>query len=549
VAADDQERRGRVGRKARRAAVGVGGLALGLGALTAALTPGRPAAQPSQVPSTEPAQAASAPGDPALIARGKHLADLGDCAACHTASGGQPFAGGQYMDMPFGTISTPNITPDKETGIGNYTDDQFVRVFHDGVNARGQNLYPAMPYPWYTKVHRDDVLAIKAYLFSLQPVHAPREPNHIYFPFTLRPLISVWNALFVTGGEFKPDPKQSDQVNQGDYIVNGLEHCGTCHNKRNLLGTVDLAAPLQGGVIDRWATPNITFDKNEGLGRYTDEQLVQYLKTGAVSGMGTAVGPMRETVGHSLSKLDDGEIRAMVAYLHTQSRSSGYQRGGAIDQSQSAMRGTNVYLSMCSSCHQPDGNGIKGQVPSLANNGMVIAAGPQSVIQVVLRGVEAHENYGPMPGLGVGMSDEQIADVTNYVRRAWGNGAPANADTAVVKLVREVSQTLMNGERPEGCPLVADEALWKAISDPNNGVTQMLHDMTTATMLPTVDKIIAKVKAVAPQAKQADIVNSLTIAYCPIVAQNDQISGDQKIWDLTHFSVRVYTQLTAGGKY
>ena len=541
----DRKRRRKVG-----VAASLSTLALGLGTVAAVLVPGAaPSAQPAQVPSEEAAQVANPPGDPALIARGKHLVDLGDCTACHTGNGRLALSGGYYMDMPFGQISTPNITPDKETGIGNYTDDQFVRVFHEGINARGEHIYPAMPYPWFATTRRDDILAIKAYLFSLQPVHAPREPNKIYFPFTIRPLIAVWNALFVTGKEFKPDPQHSDLVNEGDYIVNGFEHCGECHNKRLLLGTTGLSAPLQGGVIDRWSTPNITSDKVEGLGRYTDDQLVQYLKTGAADGMGTAVGPMRQTVGHSLSKLDDNEIRAIVAYLRTQSRSSGYMKGGTVDQSASAVRGTNVYLSMCSSCHQPDGNGVKGQVPALANNGLVMASGPQSVINVVLRGVQAEGSYSPMPGLGAGMSDDQIADVTNYVRRAWGNGAPDNASPRVVALVREVTQTLMNGERPEGCPKLADQDVWKVVSDPSSGVTQLLQNMTLETILPTVDQVIAKVKSAAPQAKQADIVNGLTVAYCPIVAKDDKIAPDQKVWQLTHFSVRVYTQLTTNGKY
>ena len=535
-------------RKVKRVAAGLGTLALGLGTVMAVLMPGMPAAQPTQVPSEQPAQAANPPGDPALIARGKHLADLGDCAACHTGNGREAFSGGQYMDMPFGQISTPNITPDKETGIGNYTDDQFVRLFHEGVGAQGQQIYPAMPYPWYATVHRDDILAIKAYLFSLKPIHAPREPNKIYFPFTIRPVIAVWNWLFVPGGEFKPDPSKPDLVNQGDYIVNGLEHCGECHNGRNLLGTSSWSQPLQGGVIDRWATPNITWDKSEGLGRYTDDQLFQFLKHGAADGMGTAVGPMRETVGHSLSKLDDGEIRAMIAYLRTQSRGSGYQKAGA-PGSTDASPGKQVYLSMCSSCHQTDGNGIKGQVPALAGNGLVASNGPQSVIQVVLRGVEAHGSYAPMPGLGAGMDDQQIADVANYVRRAWGNGAPDNASPLLVSTIREVTHTLMNGERPQGCPTIADPELSKVVSDPSSGIMETLKGMTQVTLLPDVDKIVAKVKAAAPQAKQADIVNSLTIAYCPIVAQNAKLNPDQKLWDLTHFSERVYTQLTTGGKY
>ncbi len=530
-------------------AAGLGTLALGFGTLTAVLMPGVPAAQPAQVPSEEPVEAANPAGDPALIARGKHLVDLGDCTACHTGNGREPLSGGRYMDMPFGQISTPNITPDKETGIGNYTDDQFVRLFHEGVGANGMQIYPAMPYPWYATVHRDDILAIKAYLFSLKPIHAPREPNKIYFPFTIRPLIAVWNWLFVTGREFKADPSRPELVNQGDYIVNGLEHCGECHNGRNLLGTSSWSEPLQGGVIDRWATPNITSDKSEGLGRYTDDQLFTFLKTGAAEGMGTAVGPMRTTVGHSLSKLDDNEIRAMVAYLRTQSRGSGFQKGGTPEQSASALRGTKVYLSMCSSCHQTDGNGIKGQVPPLANNGMVASSGPQSVIQVVLRGVEAHGTYAPMPGLGAGMNDEQIADVANYVRRAWGNGAPDNASPLNVLIIRQVTHTLMNGERPEGCPQIAQPDLWKVVSDPSSGIAQTLKGMTLQTILPDVNKIIAKVKAGAPNASQEDIVNSLTIAYCPIVAQNGQLNPDQKIWELTHFSERVYTQLTTGGKY
>ena len=535
-------------KKVGKVAAGLGTLALGLGTLAAVLGPGALEAQPAQVPSEQPAQAANPPGDQALIARGKHLADLGDCSACHTGNGREAFAGGQYMDMPFGQISTPNITPDKDTGIGNYTDDQFVRLFHEGITEDGEHIYPAMPYPWYASVKRDDILAIKAYLFSLKPIHAPREPNKIYFPFNIRPLIGVWNWLFVTAGEFKPDSSKPELVNQGDYIVNGLEHCGECHNGRNLLGTSSWSEPLQGGVIDRWATPNITSDKTEGLGRYTDDQLFTFLKNGAADGMGTAVGPMRETVGHSLSKLSDGEIRAMIAYLRTQSHGSGFQKGGTPGQNTSGLPGVQVYLSMCSSCHQTGGNGIKGQVPPLANNGLVTSNGPQSVIQVILRGVEAHGSYAPMPGLGAGMNDQQIADVTNYVRRAWGNGAPENASPLLVSTIRDVTHTLMNGERPEGCPTLAQPDLAKVVSDPSSGIAQTLKGMTLATMLPDVDKIIAKVKAAAPQVQQADIVNGLTIAYCPIVAQDSRLNPDQKLWELTHFSERVYTQLTTGGK-
>ncbi len=174
--------------------------------------------------------------DPGLIEHGKYLTNVGDCQACHTAPNGTPFAGGLYMNTPFGPISTPNITPDNDTGIGKITDDQFVRVFHQGIGMKGERLYPVMPFPWYTKVTRDDTLAIKAYLFSLQPVHAPRKPLKLVFPFNIRAALIGWDAVFLKTGVFKPDPTKSPEVNRGAYLVQGLEHCGECHNGNNMLG-------------------------------------------------------------------------------------------------------------------------------------------------------------------------------------------------------------------------------------------------------------------------------------------------------------------------
>ena len=190
--------------------------------------------------------------DAALIAHGKYLATAGDCEACHTASGGKPFAGGLYMNTPFGQVATPNITPDNDTGIGKITDDQFYRVFHAGIGMNGDHLYPVMPFPWYTKVTRDDVLAIKAYLFSLAPVHAPQKPNKMEFPFNVRAGLIGWDLVFLKQGEFKPDPSQSPQVNRGAYLVQGLEHCGECHNGNALFGNSGLSNTLGGGVVDKW---------------------------------------------------------------------------------------------------------------------------------------------------------------------------------------------------------------------------------------------------------------------------------------------------------
>ena len=216
--------------------------------------------------------------DPGLIEHGKYLTNVGDCQACHTAPNGTPFAGGLYMNTPFGPISTPNITPDNDTGIGKITDDQFVRVFHQGIGMKGERLYPVMPFPWYTKVTRDDTLAIKAYLFSLQPVHAPRKPLKLVFPFNIRAALIGWDAVFLKTGVFKPDPTKSPEVNRGAYLVQGLEHCGECHNGNNMLGDTAMAESLRGGPIDKWYAPNITSDKTEGIGRFSNEQVLTYLK-------------------------------------------------------------------------------------------------------------------------------------------------------------------------------------------------------------------------------------------------------------------------------
>ena len=375
-------------------------------------------------PARQPRSSDPMPASRPRSARGKYLVDAGDCMACHTNPGGQAFAGGRYMETPFGPISTPNITPDKETGIGDWTDDQFYRVFHEGIGKGGEYLYPAMPYPWYTKVTRDDVLAIKAYLFSLQPVHSPRKPNKMAFPFNIRTGLLAWNEAFFHEGTFQPDPAKSDEVNRGAYLVQGLGHCGECHNGNGLLGNGSMAQPLQGGQIQDWYAPNLTSDVHEGVGKYSNEQLVSYLKTGQAEGMGAASGPMAETIHDSLSKLNDADLHAIVAYLKSTQPEASYTATQKSAFTGPQPVGRDTYLNYCVSCHQSNGQGIPGAVASLVANGVVLARGPQDVIRTILGGIEAKGTDAPMPAIGTGMTDQAIADVTNYVRQAWGNKAP-----------------------------------------------------------------------------------------------------------------------------
>jgi mono/diheme cytochrome c family protein len=483
-----------------------------------------------------------------LVARGKYLSDAGDCMACHSKPGGEPFAGGRYLPTPFGPLSTPNITPDKETGIGDFTDDQFYRVFHQGIGKSGEYLYPAMPYPWYTKVTRADVLAIKAYLFTLQPVHATREPSKMAFPFNIRTGLLAWNEAFFHEGTFQPDPGKSDEVNRGAYLVQGLGHCGECHNGHGILGNGNIAKPLQGAPIQDWYAPNLTSDVHEGIGRYSDDQLVSYLKTGQATGVGIAQGPMSETIHDSLSKLTDADLHAIVAYLKSTPAEASYNNTQRSEYTGPQPAGREVYLNNCSSCHQPNGQGIEGAVASLVGNAAVLAGGPQDVIRTVLGGLEAKGTDAPMPAIGAGMTDQHVADVTNYVRQAWGNTAPPTAGPGTVGDLRKSTVKALYGGTSGSCPQVSPPEIAASVTDPKTGIDRALREMTSGTVLQTTEAIVPKVKAAAPHATQADIVNGLTLAYCPIVRQNTAIPEQQKIMLLDEFSERVYSYLRSSGK-
>ncbi len=490
------------------------------------------------------AHAAAPPGSD-LIARGAYLAAAGDCAACHTEKNGAAFAGGQSMDTPFGPLVTPNITPDKATGIGNWSDDDFYRALHEGRAKDGSFLYPAMPFPWYTKVTRDDALAIKAYLFSLPAVNKPRAPSHLRFPFNVRPALGAWREAFFTPGTFQPDPKASAEVNRGSYLVNGLAHCGECHNGQLLAGASKFDESLRGGMIDNWYAPNITSDVRDGIGSWSQQQLVQFLKTGSVPGKGVAAGPMAETV-HSLSQLTDADLGAIAAYLKSTPPAASPARGHDVDAA-STKHGGQVYLSYCAACHGVDGKGLPGAVPALAGNGAVNAKGPQNVIMVVLGGLPARQTYAPMLAIGAGMTDAEVADVANYVRKSWGNNAPATASPDSVRSVRGTVDTLMSGERESGCPPVAPAELARLVGSPQAPLEARLAAITDMTLAQDTPRLVADVHKALPKLSTAQVVNGLAAAYCPIVRGNTQLNANAKALRIGHFSELVYTQLSSGG--
>lgn len=365
------------------------------------------------------------------IEQGKYLATAGDCISCHTAPGGTPFSGGLKMNTPFGYLLSPNITPDIKTGIGSWTKKDFFRALHDGVNKKDQDLYPAMPYDASTKVSAEDVDAIYAYIFSLEPVSNVVSVNHLDFPFNIRKSMIFWRELFFTPGFFKPDLTQSEAWNRGAYLVEGLGHCSECHSPRDVLGGIEQSKAFTGALIDGWFALNLTSNLTTGLGTWSAADIANYLKTGAYPGKTTALGPMAEVVHNSTQNLTDVDLLAMATYLKSlPANSSLYNGSKKIDDHR--LDGARLYIDHCSGCHQSNGRGIQNVIPPLASNPVVIAPNPANTLKVVLEGIIAQNHYIAMPSFASTLSNEEIAQIVNYVRTSWGNSSSTTVMPASV---------------------------------------------------------------------------------------------------------------------
>ncbi|HTY70295.1 MAG TPA: cytochrome c [Alphaproteobacteria bacterium] len=362
------------------------------------------------------------------IERGRYLATLADCTACHTEPGGKPYAGGRAIETPFGNLLAPNITPDIETGIGSWADDDFVNALQVGRSHGGTRLYPAMPYPYYTKMAREDILAIRAYLDALEPVYHPVHSNQLPFPFDIRASMIGWNWLFFTPGRFEPAAGKSDEWNRGAYLVQGPGHCGACHTEKNFLGGDKNSEALQGGTLQGWFSPNVTGNPRQGLGSWSVDDVVAYLKTGQ-NRIGAATGPMAEVISDSTSHLTDADLKAIAVYLKDQPSPPAPTTAMAADDP--AMKaGQAIYKDQCAACHRDDGTGVPRIFPAMKGNPDVQSANPTTLIRVVLHGTQnVATPYAPtgaaMPSFFWKLTDMQVASVLTYVRNSWGNVAPA----------------------------------------------------------------------------------------------------------------------------
>ncbi len=368
------------------------------------------------------------------IIRGKALVTAGDCAACHSAPGGEPFAGGLSLQTPFGAIMTPNLTPDSTTGIGSWSADDFARAMHEGRRPDGGHLYPAFPYTYYTRVTRADLDAIYAYLRTLPPVTNQVNRNTLPFPFNIRASMIGWNALFFTPATFVADPKRSDEFNRGAYLVEGLGHCGACHTPFNAFGAAKSGKYLQGNQIDNWTAPNITNDDHAGLGKWSVDDIAQYLKTGQTATT-LASGPMKDVIENSTSKMTDTDLKAIAVYLKERG-AAGSAAPTPLPASDARMvAGRAIYTDTCSACHTNDGGGIAHMFPKLAGSVIATQDDPSSLIRIIIAGgrsaaTDARPTSPAMPSLGFRLNDDQVAAVVTYVRNAWGNAAaPVTADT------------------------------------------------------------------------------------------------------------------------
>jgi mono/diheme cytochrome c family protein len=373
------------------------------------------------------------------IERGRYLAVLSDCASCHTVAGSnQPFAGGRAIETPFGNIVAPNITPDIETGIGSWSDDAFDAAIRKGQRRNGSRLYPAMPYTAYTKMSRDDVLAIRAYLNTVTPVHNDVVANTLPFPFNIRASMRVWNTLYFNQGDYKPAPQKSAEWNRGAFLVDGPGHCGACHTPKTFLGGDRTDQYLRGGFLQGWSVPDITGDARVGVGAWSAEDLVAYLKSGH-NRVSAATGPMAEVVSLSTEQTTDPDLKAIATYLKSLPGKQDHPQ--TLPKEDPAMvAGTAVYRDQCSSCHGIDGKGVAKLFPSIADSPMVKSDDPTTSIRIVLRGArsvgtKAEPTAAGMPSYGRQLNDAQVAAVLTYMRNNWGDAA-APVEAADVARVR-----------------------------------------------------------------------------------------------------------------
>jgi mono/diheme cytochrome c family protein len=380
--------------------------------------------------------ASAAEPSPEQIAYGEALVVAGGCAGCHTADPAKPFAGGKRIDTPFGALYAPNLTPDRDTGIGAWRDADFTRALRYGIAPDGSLYYPAFPYPYFTKMTKDDMLAIRAYLGTLAPVVNRNKPPELGWPFGYRGLMRIWNAMYFKPGLFEPDQSQSPAWNRGGYLVTGLAHCGACHTPKNYFGADREAQALTGNEVGGWFAPRLDGAARTGLKSWSVEDITEYLQSGR-NAKSHAGGLMAEVVVNSTSKMSAADVGAIALYL--KSLPPARRETIVTPPDDVEMKaGQAVYAKLCVACHEADGTGAPRIYPPLPGNALLQSVNPSSTLRIILDGAHTvttprAPNTGEMPPYAKQLSDAEIAAVTNYIRNSWGNAAPLVTPAQVAK--------------------------------------------------------------------------------------------------------------------
>jgi mono/diheme cytochrome c family protein len=377
------------------------------------------------------ANASDAAANDSSVARGEYLVRAGSCFGCHTEPGGAPYSGGRAIETPFGTVHAPNLTPDA-TGLAAWTTEDFWRALHNGRSRDGRLLYPAFPYPNYTRLARADSDAMFAYFRSLAPVARPNRAHALRFPFDQQAALAVWRALFFRPARFETDAARSPQWNRGAYLVETLGHCNACHSRRNVFGATAGPLDLAGGLIpiQNWYAPSLYDNREAGVGDWPEGDVVALLQSG-VCARGTVQGPMAEVVARSTRYLSAGDLAAMAVYLRALPAAG--ERAGSPREDNAASanpRGAKLYADHCAACHGERGEGVTGAYPALAGNRAVAISPPSNLVHIVLRGGFPPTTAGNprpfgMPPFATVLSDQDVADLLSHLRASWGQRASA----------------------------------------------------------------------------------------------------------------------------
>ncbi|GAC1389633.1 MAG: cytochrome c [Variovorax sp.] len=369
---------------------------------------------------------------PDQVERGRYLALAGNCAGCHTARGGAPYAGGLGIETPFGTVYASNLTPDHRAGIGDWSAAHFWRALHNGRSKDGHLLYPAFPYPNFTHIAREDSDAIYAYLRTVPPASTPNVAHRLRFPYNTQVALAVWRALSFKPGSFVSDAVQSAEWNRGAYLVDGLGHCIACHGTRNVLGATDDERGLSGGLIpvENWYAPSLTSRREAGVADWAPEDVVALLKNGT-SSRGSVMGPMAEVVYRSTQHLSEADLRAIAVFLKRlpdETPTAATPTPAASRDAGVMARGARIYDQRCAYCHGDAGQGAQGAYPPLAGNRAVNMDSAVNLMQVVRYGGFLPSTAGNprpygMPPFHHVLDDNDIAAVLTYIRGSWGNDA------------------------------------------------------------------------------------------------------------------------------